>query len=57
MVYEKKDIATYHTNGVMELVSGEWLILNDEATHEINQVILRYANDKTNRRNVKESGK
>ena len=55
MVYEEKDIATYHTNGVMELISGKWLILNDETMYEINQILLRCANDETNRRKVKES--
>ena len=55
MVYEEKDIVTYHTNGVMELISGKWLILNDKTMHEINQILLRCANDETNRRKVKES--
>ena len=53
MVYEEKDIATYHTSGVIELYSGGWLILNDGTMHEINQILLRYANDETNRRKTK----
>lgn len=55
MKYKSKEIATYHTNGVMELVTGKWLILNDKAMHEINQVLLKYANDMNNRRTIKVS--
>lgn len=55
MKYKEEDIAIYHLNGVMECLSGEWLILNDKVTHEINQILLKYANDKTNRRTVKSS--
>ena len=55
MNYKEKDIASYHTNGVIVLYSGEWLILNDKTLHEINQILLKYTNDKTNRRTVKSS--
>ena len=55
MKYKEEDIAIYHLNGVMESLSGEWLILNDKVTHEINQILLKYANDETNRRTVKSS--
>ena len=53
MTYNVKDIATYHTNGVIELKSSKWLILNDETMQEINQILLRFANDETNRRKRK----
>lgn len=53
MVYEEKDIATYHANGIIELYSGKWLVLDDKTMHEINQILLRYTNDETNRRKTK----
>ena len=55
MKYKEEDVASYHTNGVFVLYSGDWLIINDKTLHEINQILLKYANDKTNRRTVKPS--
>ena len=55
MEYKEEDVASYHTNGIIQLYSGEWLIINDKTLHEINRILLKYANDKTNRRTVKSS--
>lgn len=57
MPYEENDIAAYHSNGVIVVYSGKWLMLNDETMHEINQILVKYANDETNRRKKDKEGK
>lgn len=50
--WESNEFYQYTSNGCLVMSEGHWIILTTKAMDELNEIMLKYANDSTKHRKV-----